>query len=62
MTITTTQTTKEKYGLLFYNYGEEVWKVEKGDRVAQAMFINFLKCDNDVVENTRKGGWGSTNV
>ena len=52
---------REKYGLLFYNYGKEAWEVEKGDRVAQAMFINFLKCDDDYADGERKGGFGSTN-
>lgn len=55
------QIMKEKYGLLFYNYGEEEWEVKAGDRVAQAMFINFLKCDDDNIVEERKGGWGSTN-
>ena len=48
-------------GLLFYNYGEETWKVQKGDKVAQAMFVKFLTTDDDTVEQTRKSGWGSTN-
>ena len=52
---------KGKYGILLYNYGEETWKVEKGDRVAQAMFINFLITDDDNAETERQGGWGSTN-
>ena len=52
---------REKYGLLFYNYGEETWKVNKNDRIAQAMFINFLRCDDDDIIEERKGGWGSTN-
>lgn len=47
-------------GLLFYNYGEETWKVEKGDRVAQAMFINFLTIDDDNANGVRKDGFGST--
>lgn len=61
MIITIIQIMMEKYGLLFYNYGEEVWEVEKGDRVAQAMFINFLKCDDDYADGERLGGFGSTN-
>lgn len=48
-------------GLLFYNYGEEPWEVNLGDRVAQAMFIKFLKCsDEKEILNERSGGWGST--
>ena len=48
-------------GLMFYNYGTEEWKVQKNDRVAQAMFIKYLVTDNDNAEGTRSGGWGSTN-
>ena len=52
--------TSGEIGLLFYNYGEEIWKVNKNDRVAQGMFIKYLKTDDDEVENERQGGWGST--
>ena len=55
------QDNEGEIGLLFYNYGEETWKVEKGERVAQAMFINFLLCDDDAAEGKRTGGFGSTN-
>lgn len=48
-------------GLLLYNYGEEEWKVRAGDRVAQAMFIKYLKTDDDTAEGERVGGFGSTN-
>lgn len=48
-------------GLMFYNYGTEEWKVQKNDRVAQAMFIKYLVTDDDNAEGTRSGGWGSTN-
>lgn len=54
--------TSGEIGLLFYNYGEEIWKVNKNDRVAQGMFIKYLKTDDDEVENERQGGWGSTNA
>lgn len=47
-------------GLLFYNYGEETWTVNAGDKVAQAMFINFLKTDDDAANGERTGGFGST--
>ena len=61
MIFITTQITKVRYGILLYNYGEETWKAEAGDRIAQAMFINFLITDDDNVETKRQGGWGSTN-
>ena len=47
-------------GLLLHNYGEETWIVNKGDKVAQAMFINFLVADDDNAEGERTGGFGST--
>lgn len=47
-------------GLMLYNYGKEEWKVQKNDRVAQAMFIKYLITDNDNTEETRTGGFGSS--
>lgn len=61
MIFTTTLRMNGEIGLLFYNYGEETWEVNKNDRIAQGMFIKYLKTDNDEVENERQGGWGSTN-
>jgi len=58
---TTTMRMNGEIGLLFYNYGEETWKVNKNDRIAQGMFIKYLKTNDDEVENERQGGWGSTN-
>ena len=48
-------------GLMFYNYGTEEWKIQKNDRIAQAMFIKYLVTDDDNAEGIRSGGWGSTN-
>lgn len=61
MIFTTTMRMNGEIGLLFYNYGEETWKVNKNDRIAQGMFIKYLKTNDDEVENERQGGWGSTN-
>lgn len=47
-------------GLFLYNYGQEIWKVSKNDRIAQGMFINFLITDDDNAIGTREGGFGST--
>lgn len=47
-------------GLLFYNFGEEVWEVKRNDRIAQGMFVKYLVTDDDETTNTRKGGWGSS--
>lgn len=61
MIFTTMMRMNGEIGLLFYNYGEETWKVNKNDRIAQGMFIKYLKTNDDEVENERQGGWGSTN-
>lgn len=61
MIFTTMMKMNGEIGLLFYNYGEETWKVNKNDRIAQGMFIKYLKTNDDEVENERQGGWGSTN-
>lgn len=61
MIFTTMMRMNGEIGLLFYNYGEENWKVNKNDRIAQGMFIKYLKTNDDEVENERQGGWGSTN-
>ena len=34
--------------------------IKKGDAVGQAMFVKYLKADNDNVTAIRKGGFGST--
>lgn len=49
-------------GLMFYNYGNETWEVKKNDRVAQGMFIKYLKVDNDNASKERVSGIGSTGV
>lgn len=44
------------------NEGEKDYTVKKGDKIAQGVFINFLKIDNEEENiNQRKGGFGSTN-
>ncbi len=48
--------------LMFYNYGTEVWEVKKNDRVAQGMFIKYLKVDNDNESRERVSGIGSTGI
>lgn len=47
-------------GILLYNYGDTPWEVNKGDKIAQGMFIKYLITDDDNAEGTRNGGWGST--
>ncbi len=43
------------------NEGDKEYIVKKGEAYAQGIFTKFLICDNDRVENIRKGGIGSTN-
>ena len=48
-------------GIYVSNEGKETFKIEKGDRIAQLMFIPFLIPDNDdPLHQERKGGFGSS--
>ena len=42
------------------NLKEEDLQIKKGDAIGQAMFLKYLKVDNDNAEGLRKGGFGST--
>ncbi len=44
----------------FYNYSDEELTIKKGDRIGQAVFINYLTVDNDRSIGKRTGGFGST--
>ena len=47
--------------LNFINFGFSEIKIEKGQKIAQAIFYKYIKTDNDKKSNTvRRGGWGST--
>lgn len=44
-----------------YNFGDEDQMIEKGERIAQGIFINYLKTDNDQpLSGIRQSGFGST--
>ena len=45
---------------LIHNAGEEPFKVKKGDRIMQAVFMRYLVADNDQSGGSRNGGLGST--
>ena len=45
----------------FYNIKEEDIKIEKGERIGQAIFQKYLVTDDDISTGTREGGFGSTN-
>ena len=44
------------------NLKEEDLHIKKGDAIGQAMFVKYLKTDNDSATGTRKGGFGSTSI
>ena len=49
-------------GCFLKNISNEALTIEKGDRIAQGIFLNYLTIDNDQpLSTTRKGGFGSTN-
>ena len=48
-------------GICLFNTSNEKVNLMKGDRIAQGVFIKYLTADNDdVVNNSRKGGFGSS--
>ena len=44
----------------FYNFFPFDVEIKKGERIGQGIFKKFLKADNDISENERQGGFGST--
>ena len=44
----------------FFNIKDEDIEIKKGDAIGQAMFLKYLKVDDDNATETRKGGFGST--
>lgn len=42
------------------NFGLTDKQIKKGDRIAQGIFLPFLKADNDLVQTQRTGGFGSS--
>ena len=47
-------------GIFLKNISNEPQKLEKGNRIAQAMFTKYLTIDNDDVTTKRVGGFGSS--
>ena len=45
----------------FYNFSENDVVIEKGYHLGQGIFIEYKLTDDDIAENERKGGFGSTN-
>ena len=48
-------------GVFLKNISDETQRINKGDRIAQGAFFNFLVADNGNTDNVRTGGFGSTN-
>ena len=48
--------------LMLYNLGDRPYIIRRGDRIAQAMFVNCLSAINGASNVERKGGLGSTNL
>jgi dUTP pyrophosphatase len=47
--------------VLLYNYGKEPVTIQKHERVAQGIFMTFLKADNEPNQHVKRlGGFGST--
>ncbi len=44
----------------FYNFGKEELLIHKGEAIGQAIFMKYLKVDNDETTQERCGGFGST--
>ena len=43
-----------------WNFKDEDVKIEKGERIGQAIFQKYLIADNDTADSERTGGFGST--
>ncbi|MBU0996864.1 MAG: dUTP diphosphatase [Firmicutes bacterium] len=49
--------------ILLRNFGDEDTIIQKGERIAQGIFMTFLLCDNEKKNGpTRLGGFGSTGL
>ena len=47
-------------GIFLKNISNETQHIEKGSKIAQGIFMEYLKIDNDNVKTKRTGGWGSS--
>lgn len=44
-----------------YNFGNTIQMIEKGERVAQGIFVQYLKTDDDIASDEKRiSGFGST--
>jgi len=49
-------------GFILKNSTKKTFKIRKGDRIGQGIFISYKKTHNDTASGERKGGMGSTGV
>lgn len=49
-------------GIFLKNISDKELIINKGDRIAQGMFLNYLVADNGNTDTVRSGGFGSTNA
>ena len=47
-------------GIFLKNISDETLTINKGDRIAQGAFFNFLVADNGNTKDIRTGGFGSS--
>ena len=47
-------------GVFLKNISDDIITINKGDRIAQGAFFNFLIADNGNTDTVRSGGFGST--
>ncbi len=55
----------DEYRAILYNFTDEPIEVQKGDRVAQILFVPYTKVslnEVDSLENESRGGLGTTGV
>jgi len=48
-------------GIFLKNISNEVQYIKRDDKIAQGIFMEYLKIDNDKTTAERQGGFGSTN-
>ena len=53
---------KDQIFICYRNTGDEPFFIKRGDRIAQGVFVKFLKTDDDNASGERNGGVGSTGV
>lgn len=53
---------KDQIFICYRNTGDKPFFIKRGDRIAQGVFVKFLKTDDDTAGGERHGGVGSTGV